>query len=232
MAQYPNHKLALPECLYVPDLQDCFPLIADLNQMLKEYQIRNDMNAYGTSKTGTRQHKGSISVRQSLWEEYQKGEGRGYFLNAKGKQLYVNYIKRFHNTAFQKEGRDTRERFAVEKNRKPPKNVMKLPDLRRKIDDCTKESDEKEMTDTEDMRQKVNKIKRRKVNELLNVKVENPPPYEEWLKMGTPEYQVRFFQASTCPAKLHYALLRLKKKKEIEGTWALKNGRGETIMNV
>ena len=133
MGDYSEHKVALPECLFIPSLEEHFPFITELNHLLRQYQVRNEMNAFPLSKVLMRNTKNGLKVRQDQWKEYQEGTGLGYHIADSGRTNYVKFILKFHAYGFDREGESPSSHVAPSKY-KPPINHPKTPDARKKID--------------------------------------------------------------------------------------------------
>ena len=93
---YPHCKVALPTMMYVPDLEDFFPKIAELNQLLTDYQVRNNMTPYMLCKVGKTDSPKGYRCIPSFWQEYLNNRSKGYHLSEPGKEMLVKYISLFH----------------------------------------------------------------------------------------------------------------------------------------
>ena len=92
--QYPQHKVALPECQFVPAQAIHFEHISKINLILADFNKRQGFNSYHLHKAVMRQRKGSLAVKQSEWLEFQNKTGPGYHIADKTK--YTKFIRKFH----------------------------------------------------------------------------------------------------------------------------------------
>lgn len=145
LAGYPEHKVAFPECQFVPDQEKHFEHIGRINKLLQDYNQRNGFNRYPLFKS-TMKSGGGLKVDQKRWSEFLKNQGKGYHIDNKHK--YTQFIRKFHLHGF----RDNKPCVAYEPSQintdKLPKfcvltpaNKMKVPgdnqhevfDLRQKL---------------------------------------------------------------------------------------------------
>ena len=93
---YPLCKVALPTMMYVPDLEDIFPKLAELNQLLTDYQVRNNMTSYLLCKVGKVDSRKGYKCVPGFWQEYLSHKSKGYHLSEPGKQKLIKTISLFH----------------------------------------------------------------------------------------------------------------------------------------
>ena len=90
---YPQHKVALPECQFVPAQADYFEHISKVNLLLADFNKRQGFNRYPLFKS-TMDLKKGLHVKQDQWLEYQRKTGPGYQIADKSK--YTKFIRKFH----------------------------------------------------------------------------------------------------------------------------------------
>jgi len=93
---YPLCKVALPTMMYVPNLEEIFPKIAELNQLLTDYQMRNNMTPYLLCKVGKLDSPKGYRCVPEFWQEYLDKKSKGYHLSEPGKKMLIKYISLFH----------------------------------------------------------------------------------------------------------------------------------------
>ena len=91
---YPQHKVALPECQFVPAQAQLFEHIAKINLILADFNERQGFNRYPLFRSTMKQTKQALRVKQSDWLEYQNKTGPGYHIANKTK--FTKFIRKFH----------------------------------------------------------------------------------------------------------------------------------------
>ena len=91
---HPQHRVALPECQYVPAQADYFEHIAKVNLLLADFNKRHGFNRYSLFKSTMKDTKKGLRVKQDQWSEYQRKTGPGYHIADKTK--YTEFIRKFH----------------------------------------------------------------------------------------------------------------------------------------
>ena len=97
---YPLCKVALPTMMYVPDLEQHFRQIQQLNCQLDFYQECNGMTPYYLHKVGAGKCPTGLYIKPRMWSEWVSGRGKGYHLTSEGKQHMVKVISKFHRFGF------------------------------------------------------------------------------------------------------------------------------------
>ena len=107
---YPFHRVAFPECLFVPEQEHLWNKVHQINNVLKEYNEKQGFDRYSLFKTAQQysKSKGMHVVRQSSYREYNKaiargedGTGLGYYLDEGApKRRYAQHIRMFHRYGF------------------------------------------------------------------------------------------------------------------------------------
>ena len=91
---HPQHRVALPECQYVPAQADYFEHIAKVNLLLADFNKRHGFNRYSLFKSTMKDTKKGLRVKQDQWSEYQRKTGPGYHIADKTR--YTEFIRKFH----------------------------------------------------------------------------------------------------------------------------------------
>ena len=91
---HPQHKVALPECQFVPAQANHFEHIAKINMMLADFNKRQGFNRYPLFKSTMHQSRKGLTVKQGEWLEYQKKMGPGYHIA--DKKNFTRFIRMFH----------------------------------------------------------------------------------------------------------------------------------------
>ena len=90
-----QHRVALPECQYVPEQADYFEHIAKINLLLADFNQRHGFKRYPLFRsTMTERKRGSFHVKQNRWLEYQTKTGPGFHIA--DKTIYTKFIRKFH----------------------------------------------------------------------------------------------------------------------------------------
>ena len=89
-----QHRVALPECQYVPEQADYFEHIAKINLLLADFNQRQGFNRYPLFKSTMTKNKKGFHVKQNQWLEYQTKTGPGYHIA--DKTIYTKFIRKFH----------------------------------------------------------------------------------------------------------------------------------------
>lgn len=99
--QHTEHKVAFPSLHFIPQQEACWGKIGDLNDFLREVNIRNGLNPYNIHKSTMKMKKGEgLRVQQSSFEEYKAGTGKGYHIAESRWSAYVRIIKKYHQMGF------------------------------------------------------------------------------------------------------------------------------------
>ena len=93
LSRYPEHRVALPECQFVPAQAAHFEHIAKTNMILAEFNKCQGYNRYPLFRSVMRQRK-ALHVKQEEWTEFQNNTGPGY--NIADKKKYTKFIRKFH----------------------------------------------------------------------------------------------------------------------------------------
>ena len=103
LQNYPSHRVAFPECQYVPEQHLHWEKIARINEILKSYNLRQGFNRYPLFKATMQNQKNQkgLGVRQSKWKEHNNRTGLGYHIDPeKGQRNFAKFIRRFHANGF------------------------------------------------------------------------------------------------------------------------------------
>ena len=90
-----KHKVALATCQFAPDLKEHWDDISDLNEAVREYNIRSNiapLNLHKASMVHT--SKKPLKVAQSRYREYNQDKSLGYHLDSVGNVKYVQIIRK------------------------------------------------------------------------------------------------------------------------------------------
>lgn len=98
LKEFPEHKVALPECLFVPKYHYLFEHIARVNLILADYNKRHGFSKYSLYKSTLRGGKGKLVVVNEEYTEFLQSEGPGYHID--NKEKYTKFIKKFHFHGF------------------------------------------------------------------------------------------------------------------------------------
>lgn len=91
---FPQHKVALPECQFVPAQARMFEHIAKINLILADFNERQGFNRYPLFRATMKQSKNGYKVKQAEWSEFQNKTGPGYHIADKTK--LTKFIRKFH----------------------------------------------------------------------------------------------------------------------------------------
>ena len=91
---HPQHKVALPECQFVPAQARMFEHIAKINLILADFNGRQGFNRYPLFRATMKQSKNGYKVKQAEWSEFQNKTGPGYHIADKTK--LTKFIRKFH----------------------------------------------------------------------------------------------------------------------------------------
>ena len=96
LRKFPQHRVALPECQYVPAQSDYFQHIAKVNIMLADFNERHGFQRYPLFKTIMKYNKKNrlYRVKQQEWSEFLDKTGPGCTIANKNK--YTEFIRKFH----------------------------------------------------------------------------------------------------------------------------------------
>ena len=145
---YPYHRVAFPECQYVPKLNQYWEKISRLNTILNDYNIRQGLGKYGLDKVTMSNEKGKGRVvRQTCYKEYnmaltsQNSKGGTHGLDNLGyhidegapKSRYALHIRKYHLYGFKANNRANTTETPTRKSRgifftRTPTNTMRKPE--------------------------------------------------------------------------------------------------------
>ena len=128
LTKYPQHKVGFPTCPMVPQQKDCWEKVGQLNELLREANIRMGNSPYNLHKALMNNKKGKgLRVTQGAWKEYNNNKGLGYHIDEKYWEKYVKTIKTFHLTGFKDSKASRRDPAPVDKVKHAfPRQVMKM----------------------------------------------------------------------------------------------------------
>ena len=148
LKDYPFHRVAFPECLFVPDQEKIWDKIAKINHVLADYNYRQGFDRYPLYKVAQSycKRKGTYTVRQTSYWEFNQGlsqsNNRGSKQSSKGyhldegapKQRFAKFIRTFHSAGFnEKSDRGPTKQSMPSVSNKVfcvanPGNIMKSPE--------------------------------------------------------------------------------------------------------
>ena len=129
LIKHPQHKVAFPTVLFVPDQEKFWDKVAKLNEHLGSLNLKNGLNLYSLHKSIMNKKKGKgLRVVQSAWKEFNNNSGKGYHIDEKHAHQYANFIRNYHIHGFldQKAGRRSQPP-AERKGHNAPSQTMKMP---------------------------------------------------------------------------------------------------------
>lgn len=107
---HPFHRVAFPECLFVPEQEHLWDKVHHVNLILKSYNERQGYDRYSLFKIAQQysKAKGMYTVRQTSYREFNRaeddgkdGSGLGYYLDeGPPKRRYAKHIRKFHKYGF------------------------------------------------------------------------------------------------------------------------------------
>lgn len=223
LKNYPSHRVAFPECQFVPKLESSWDKIAKLNSILNDFNLRQGFNRYALHKVTmmySKQKKGLV-VRQTSYREYNNAirnnnnhddvNSLGYHIDEGApKTRYAQAIRRFHLHGFNDHSpRPSAQTPAQEKGNKiffaqNPVNKMKDPQSvdAREIINKIKRDNKNQETATKDSSPIMNLEEQEENDSIMDDKVtqeETEPLAEksdlkEWLDQGTSKGYLKTFK--------------------------------------
>ena len=111
LKDYPFHRVAFPECLFVPEQERIWDKIAKINAVLADYNHRQGFDRYPLYKVAQTycKRKGSSTVRQTSYLEFNRGltqtgsnnSNKGYHLDEGApKKRFAKFVRTFHSKGF------------------------------------------------------------------------------------------------------------------------------------
>ena len=203
LRDYPSHRVAFPECQYVPKLERYWDKIAQLNTILNKYNLRQGFNSYPLHKTTMQysKQKKSLVVRQSSYKEFndalkKHGAGQvddigqlGYHIDEGApKTRYAQHIRRFHKNGFNDMNPSARSYDQPKRSStiffgRNPVNKMKNPkaaDARMVINKIRADKELEKRADSEDWAKK----KQSTADKVQTPSFDVSYRAEEWLQYG------------------------------------------------
>ena len=89
-----NHKVAIATCLFAPDLEKYWEDISQLNEAVKDYNIRSNIAPLNLHKAGAWSRSGYYRVVQHRHKEYNNDKSLGYHLDSEGGRKYSVMIRK------------------------------------------------------------------------------------------------------------------------------------------
>ena len=89
-----NHKVAIATCLFAPDLEKYWEDISQLNEAVKDYNIRSNIAPLNLHKAGAWSRSGYYRVVQHRHKEYNNDKSLGYHLDSEGSRKYSVMIRK------------------------------------------------------------------------------------------------------------------------------------------